>query len=120
MNMSPEMKQFYIALQKWIDLGCPQWTPFDRRDSICGNLIRYFSSIGGDARRPLRVELQKQFVGQGLSSMYPFNYGIRDLYYQESDNFYKNPFRLYWIKQMSEVPHVKWYKKLWVLYFSNF
>lgn len=95
--MSPELKQFYVEMQEWIDAGCPsEGEKFDPDYGLCYNCIRF----GGVQ---LQGELNLQFKDAGLSTVFPFNEDpeLKDSYGDERlyGTIYENPARLAWIKK---------------------
>lgn len=90
--MSPELKQFFAALQAWIDEGCPDGRIFSIHSGVCFN-----ASIWSDERldKELSSLLKKEF-GDCLT---PFNYITSQPSYFSELNKFTNPARLAWIRK---------------------
>lgn len=91
--MSPELKNFYKAIQAWIDNGCTEYNQhhFVIHAGLCGNLDWMNCK--------LRWEMVKQFRAAGLDAKYPFGGFNTFLTEKESGTIYSNPERLAWIKE---------------------
>lgn len=98
--MSPELKNFYKAIQTWIDNGCPEDNQhyFVIYVGLCNNL----EWLGGERiieNCKLRWEMVEQFRAAGLSPAYPFGGHEELMKEKESRTIYSNPARLAWIKE---------------------
>lgn len=101
--MSPELKQFYIDLQKWIDSGFPEHHSFLPSLGICNNLGWYCVHFNLDLNKT-KSDLTSQFAAAGLDTQVPFNKDFRDFQIEKEDcKTYKNPARLAWIKKQAEM-----------------
>jgi len=100
------LTQFYNEMQAWVDAGCPTGS-LSTRYGLCTNLRVYVwanrhdltSKEVDDRILQLTLEMQKQFVAEGLDPVYPFNEGFVDFDIEtNSCTKYTNPKRLDWIK----------------------
>ena len=106
--MSPELKQFYVEMQEWIDEGCPPHRAFYRGYGLCTNLVEWMPQSISGWDSGLLEEQHELFVKMGLDRNTPFNFGEVHLYHSEVDylpenfaNRYLNPLRLFWIEVMA-------------------
>lgn len=97
--MSPELKQFYLALQKWIDDGAVDNRVFARSTGICASIVYWnrrntpFPEHNGIA-----IEFKKQLADRGLDTVYPWG----EIEYDdamENGTMYEDPKRLAWIAE---------------------
>lgn len=104
MTHTQEFKDFILALQAWVEDGCPQGKPFQKEDSICFQAYHLFEDWVID--EIIKTELENEFRQTYGESYYtPFNNG-RDDYGREMVDpewgHYKNPDRIEWIKGMAD------------------
>lgn len=106
-NYSKEFKDFILALQAWIEEGCPPPTPgrhvalgFRKYDSICFQPVRWTQD--DSVVMLIEADLSHAFRASGLDHHLPFN-DVRQ-YDLEMDTgaHYDNPERLAWIKMMAD------------------
>ncbi len=103
---SPQLKEFYVEQQAWIDAGCPLSGPFSTKFGMCMNVIVWRDIKRNEGREDVEHvgnELHAQFAALG-SEAYPFNRDDRDTYWQEkwADKLWANPERLAWAKKHAE------------------
>lgn len=99
--MSPELKSFYVAMQEWIDAGCPEGNQyrFILQVGLCTNLINFTLVTEEGYKEDTLEEMRQQFHEAGLDRDLPFNENISYLFERDKGIMYKNPQRLAWIKQ---------------------
>lgn len=100
--MSIILSQFYLAIQMWIELGCPIGHGFNPDAGLCPNLAGWLKRQdlpAGTDPWSIHRELYRQFTEAGLDSEYPFNHKDRYEYLVEADcrSIFKNPDRLAWV-----------------------
>lgn len=97
-SISPELKQFFVDIQQWINAECPiEIKHFQKYRSLCISLDTYLEVFDLSAQ-PLR-ELKSLLEEEFGTSVYPF--GGFGTYSAEvdSDIIYKNPERLAFIRK---------------------
>lgn len=109
MQQNITLKDFYRAMQAWIDDGCPNDNPhgFIRDHGLCLCLVRYMQCAGHDTSTSkeyytLDATLYYSFTVAGLNGVFPFNTGPGSVGYGIERNKYTNPRRLQWIKSHLE------------------
>ena len=108
MQQTITLKDFYRAIQAWIDDGCPEYNPyhFNIDCGLCVCLYRYTLSQGVDTNSSaycdLDYDLYRSFTTAGLNGVFPFNTGPGSIGYGTEHNKYTNPARLQWIKSHLE------------------
>lgn len=110
-NQSIELKNFYLAYQRWVQCGSPRWISknlygFTRREGLCDNLDgMYRGKVERAILDGLLEEMSCQFAAHGLSRGYPF--GMDD-YTQRftTHTMDECPKRLAWVDMMCSVPGV--------------
>ena len=94
-----------VALNDWVEDGCPKDTVFDKRGSICINVGDYISNKKTECPRceigKVMKVLKETFYQEGLHEKFPFNEGIYSLYESECYDLtvWQNPQRLAWLKK---------------------
>lgn len=105
--MSPELKQFYVEIQQWIDAGCPANGTFNHRFGLCTNVDLYAQDY-----RIIKIasEQRNLFIAAFDDYSFPFyekneagTHGDEYFIEKSNDALYKNPQRLAWIKQHAEM-----------------
>lgn len=102
--MSPELKEFYKAMQHWIVTGIDHTHILVKWSGICSNLHTWLlHKYPDDNRYPFMEELENQFISENLSPKYPFN-DHANTYINEGAacRCYENKARLAWIKRWSQ------------------
>lgn len=103
-NYSKEFKDFILALQAWIEEGCPQAKPFYREDSVCFQISHL--DIGDKSFVLLEDELEEALEITVGDTDLPFNNSTTQAYTKEMTEcflgHYGNPLRLAWIKMMAD------------------
>ena len=100
--MSPELKQFFLKINGWIEEGCPEHEVFLKEFGLCGTLQGYAQFLNLEDH-PLGDELDallRPIDGTGL----PFNDALYE--YRKEQNLgtiYQNPHRLAFIKKQVEL-----------------
>ena len=96
--MSPELAQFYLELQQFIDEGKTSRDKFKTNCGLCGNLTYFcrYHKITFSRELKLDTELMMSFAKENLHLGYPFNDGSSKSY--SRDDHLNNPLRLAWIK----------------------
>lgn len=99
--MSYELKQFYRAMQEWIDGGCKEDNQygFIPQIGLCNNLINFTQVTEGDYKEDFLEEMKQQFHEAGLDKDLPFNENISYVLERDKGIRYKNLQRLAWVKQ---------------------
>lgn len=90
-----------VALNDWVEDGCPKHPAFKRDIAICGNIEGYIEYRCYDYQDAYE-ELGKIFKKEGLDKNYPFNGGRMDNYEEEvilNEEAWQNPKRLAWLKK---------------------
>lgn len=113
-KQSKQIRHFYLAYKKWLDIGAPQFTrelPFSRDVGLCSN-ISYFSHYYEGEHAFVKVdairELDLQFKAYGLDRTYPFHFDNQLEFYREVSQkiCHLNPDRIEWVTMMCGVPDV--------------
>lgn len=110
-KQSMELKNFYLAYQRWVQCGSPG-TPtknphgFIRREGLCGNLDgMYAGQVDRATLHNLLEEMSEQFAARGLPRGYPFGMEDYSLRYAEH-TLDECPKRLEWVGMMCGVAGV--------------
>lgn len=89
--ISDELKQFFVAIQQWIDSGCPIYDTFVRSVGLCNN----FEKFGQGQMTELKDLLELEFGDGGYPFGGPTIYCKEQAYYK----MYQNPERLAFIRK---------------------
>lgn len=96
--MTPELKEYYKSIQKWIDSGCPDKSPYYIGVGLCNNIKVYAGTYSKHIS--LVSEMKAQFILADLDIAYPFNESSFD--YHTEQQKYTNQARLDWVKLHSQ------------------
>lgn len=103
------LKDFYVALQTWIDNPGENPCGFCITFGICDNLENWCCSQSFDLGQSntLNLCLVESFKEAGLHPGYPFNKGSIADFSKETTTFalYKNPARLKWVADHAQTKH---------------
>lgn len=100
--MSEELKQFYVALHRWITSNFPKHRSFTEYAGLCYNLSLFLRSKSVTLRREAEIteELLQQFRTAKLNPSYPFN---EDKKHFDGEIFrYDNAARRDWVKRNAQ------------------
>lgn len=102
--MREELKQFYQAIQEWVDEGCPPHDVFQLDSGLCNTLEMWCEKAGYDREltEQLWDEQAGMFQAAGLDKNFPFDTeeSYNHAYY--SNAMYDNADRLNWIKEHAQ------------------
>lgn len=99
--MSPNLQQFYIEINTWIESGCKGHKFFEADSGLCYNLSAFCrnANLSEAEINYYSYTLREGFIRAAFEEHLPFNADYYS-YRREScqHTLYKNPARLAWIK----------------------